>query len=1731
MIHYEDLIGKPFEYGARGPKAYDCYGLYLEMAKRAGKAVPDYPSASDPEENSKEIMKAMQNGWEMPKVVGEGNAVLLRLLPKSPCHIGFMLDSDTFIHALQEFGGVVVDRISNPKWTRRVVGFFEYTGAGSCSVGEEEEVEDLKGKVQFVKITHPFDRTKQERSLVPYERGKSLADYLGEVDTSQYMVSMNGRPIQKSDIYNVYPRDGAQLILMPILMGGQSGRLFAQLGIAVLAAVATAFLPGAGGVVTAFGAAMIGMGIAVVGNMLLNLLWPIPSQAPGVSTYSWNGPRMTARQGIPIQKGYGKIRVSGNVIASYTKNMQDSKTGGDMQYLNLLVCFGHGPAKSLTNVEINENDAFNYSGLFMDRRPGIPDQSPVSFFSDLISEVEINNGVGLSLNWDNHGPMISELPVGTRNLPTSSPKGGFIVNGTRSDTQAIEVDITFPQGIWAVYKKGSNEPGIVQYVELSFTISYALNDGSVYKKILSPRTRVPWPPESNLKTAVSIGNVTLYVTDATSFSVYGIAFPFAITIGREVFMVSAVDTVLNTLTVSAATEAHDIGSLVQAQTGGEWWIAVNTDQMHSGGLNKVPVYAANTDPASHKEGDPYTGTQTIQIYDEWGQGAGSETIDTRGFWTRNPVSAGYGWGAGNDYVPEWSRKSLIAHTAKDAKGNLTKTAVRSTVRIDNLPQPGAGRAYNVKVTVNEEGFGPGMSNDDVDYGEVATITSVREIVYQELSYPGMILLGIRALATEQISGGVPNITAIVDYGEPELAGNPIINQTPYTGDNPAVVVWDMMTNETYGGGISHTLLDAAKFKAWADRCNDLVWNGEGGPLGWQDHRNLIYRHTFNGVFDQTANVWDAVNKVCAMSRAVLLRTGVKYTVALDKPGQVVQMFNVGNIIESSFKQSWLSLSDRANSIDVQYLDQDDRWKRRTLSVEDKANVESGAEIFKSSQLDLFGVTQKSEAWREAKYRLLAAKLMRLVISFDADVDSIACQVGDLIRVQHDVPQWGTGGRIVRTVDGNKVQIDQPFAFNPSKNYEMIIRNNGTDEVKTFIITNPEETTDIIQLEDALGWVPEPYSIYIVGEEEQAKTFRVIQISKSSDLTRQISAMEYNEDIYTDLDPDTATPPAPKDAAVSHLLLTENCDPVSGLLTSLGVQWIPGPHTAGVDIYTAVQNPGDIGFSPIKFITSVTGASSVNIDAVAKTKVSVRAVGYKLTIDGVKVSAPYAAAPTKVKLITPNCSGDIGTPGIPDFTVTTDTYGMFKVDNLTAIDYEDEGTKFRAASTLDVGIDSTETILQFKDSTDFEDIDLPYYIRIEDEVLKVTGRDTDGVRWVAVRGVDILELPTDFLDTAVGHIAGTELIQVIMHGTNLDTANEVRIHTMYLDEVESDQFLTTTGNIGNPSGHNYPGDVGTSVGPLVVPVTLSSKALVAAGSGTFGVPGDFFLINDPSWDEIDRRVPDVFIPPVEYPVNQRSYEIVQLISISGSGPSQTYRFSRTFTDTASGLVTPEGYSLGGTLMCPHVAGTKIFKMKEKTFTHKVAPKSFSNLSIPVRYDDVLPSVVLSVLNVQIHNEFGWSTVRTYPTFHDSPWKDYPCPGLRTLDGAAYIMQIPGDIVNGVQFVPLKVQVWAAIRNIYAYTSVAPTGDNVVIAVKYYTEGNAPTVIATLTIQADNLLSYDPLDPPTARRMPYPNAPAVDWATPPDIWPIQIMEGDAYITFTVTQVGSGTPGTDLTVVVQT
>lgn len=371
-----------------------------------------------------------------------------------------------------------------------------------------------------------------------------------------------------------------------------------------------------------------------------------------------------------------------------------------------------------------------------------------------------------------------------------------------------------------------------------------------------------------------------------------------------------------------------------------------------------------------------------------------------------------------------------------------------------------------------------------------------QIIYDDFVHPGKALIGIKALATSQLSGTDPKVTWIQERSEVYVF-NPYINKyEAQPADNPAWAAYDLIhICRKIGGeyivfGQPYMRLDYNAFKAWADKCKT---NG----------------FTFNYIYDTAMRLWDALKYPEAVGRGKVIPVGTRFTCVSDYQSTPVQLFTVANIKHGSFNEEFQGVEARANSVEISFLNKDKDYERDVIPVYGDTYDESDT-LTNPAQVELMGCTSLEQAYKHGKHFLRCNKYEIRTVTIEAFTDAIACTVGDIILIQHDIPEWGEGGRVV-AVSGQTITLDKEVSVQPGKNYQLLIRSNSTDIVSTFNVVNVSGLNVIVK--EAIPVQPD--AVYAFGEvSKSAKPFRVLAITKTlSEMTRKIQCMEYYPELY------------------------------------------------------------------------------------------------------------------------------------------------------------------------------------------------------------------------------------------------------------------------------------------------------------------------------------------------------------------------------------------------------------------------------------------------------------------------------------------------------------------------------------------------------------------------------------------------------------------------------------------
>ncbi len=449
-----------------------------------------------------------------------------------------------------------------------------------------------------------------------------------------------------------------------------------------------------------------------------------------------------------------------------------------------------------------------------------------------------------------------------------------------------------------------------------------------------------------------------------------------------------------------------------------------------------------------------------------------------------------------------------------ALSRATNQAVRKVYTFSGL----AANRYDVKVTP----ITTPITSRSCGLMQWSTLSSYS--FTGAFTHPNKVLVGMRVKATSQLNGGVPSI----NWRQRRTVGyvwDP--NKQEYvTKDlrNPIWAAYDILHHcrKLYNintGDYEYHVDGCPKerftqyFDQWvaaADYADEEVTDADGTKEP---------RFRFDAYYDTSLRRYEAANKALAVGHATLVRHGLQLGVVVDRPGTIHQVFGEGRTIASSIKGEFSATEDRAHSLEVTYNDTENDFKNTEFFIRSDSYASAAANgQDNTAQLTLFGVSSRSQAYREAMYALATNERQLQTIQFSADVNAFVCEYGDLIGINSQVPRLGVAsGRIV-SVDGTTVKLDKTVTFKAREPYTVMFQKSENDALITRDVTafTADTTTDTITVTTAFdsGAAPVALDNYVLGLKDKAvKPFRITKIERDGDQKVAITAVEYDDAVF------------------------------------------------------------------------------------------------------------------------------------------------------------------------------------------------------------------------------------------------------------------------------------------------------------------------------------------------------------------------------------------------------------------------------------------------------------------------------------------------------------------------------------------------------------------------------------------------------------------------------------------
>lgn len=128
IIPYLDI---KFEYKGYQPKARDCWGLCMLIAKKRNILLPNINYKNY---HLRQIHTLIEEKKEQDfkKVKPDIDTIAAFKIHNKICHVGYMISEKEFIHIREEIG-VTVNKIDDPKWKTFFEGCYKYIGDNNAS--------------------------------------------------------------------------------------------------------------------------------------------------------------------------------------------------------------------------------------------------------------------------------------------------------------------------------------------------------------------------------------------------------------------------------------------------------------------------------------------------------------------------------------------------------------------------------------------------------------------------------------------------------------------------------------------------------------------------------------------------------------------------------------------------------------------------------------------------------------------------------------------------------------------------------------------------------------------------------------------------------------------------------------------------------------------------------------------------------------------------------------------------------------------------------------------------------------------------------------------------------------------------------------------------------------------------------------------------------------------------------------------------------------------------------------------------------------------------------------------------------------------------------------------------------------------------------------------------------------------------------------------------------------
>lgn len=332
-------------------------------------------------------------------------------------------------------------------------------------------------------------------------------------------------------------------------------------------------------------------------------------------------------------------------------------------------------------------------------------------------------------------------------------------------------------------------------------------------------------------------------------------------------------------------------------------------------------------------------------------------------------------------------------------------------------------------------------------------------------------------------------------------------------DDPAWIIYTLLTDDRFGLGLSPSNIDSASFYQAALYNSALLDDGIDGSTnpGGQEPR---YR--WNGVISMQLDSWKLLQAVASTCAGLLYETNGLIRFLQDRPTSVTRTFTNANVIDGFFEYTGTAIETRVTSVDYTYSDVNDRFLPRTVT-EEATPTQIDIYGYNKESIAGQGIISEGHARRMAKWMIDTSLNTTEQVQFVVGWRDSTIEPGEVIEVFDRVITNEEAAGLITTATTTSVTLDRSVVLAPATTYKLLVQlidDAGDFYVEERTITSSAGTRTTLTVAPAFSRTPQKYYPFIVNGPTVGRLFKVGGVAQADNPGNYtVTAYAYDPDKY------------------------------------------------------------------------------------------------------------------------------------------------------------------------------------------------------------------------------------------------------------------------------------------------------------------------------------------------------------------------------------------------------------------------------------------------------------------------------------------------------------------------------------------------------------------------------------------------------------------------------------------